>query len=89
MNERTYLVALSPMLGQSKLLATLALSVRWQLEQLGAPPAVAELEAEELLRSKFVTNDNKSLLSSLNDMVFHAEAYLTELAPLRRTISFA
>ena len=80
LNERTYLVALSPLLRLPGVLAALAASVCWQLEQLGVPPGDARSEAEEFLRPTFVKNDSKSLLGSLNDLAYLAEPDLSELS---------
>lgn len=80
LNERTYLVALSPLLRLPGVLAALAASVCWQLEQLGVPPGDARSEAEEFLRPTFVKNDSKSLLGSLNDLAYLAEPDLSEVS---------
>jgi uncharacterized protein DUF6933 len=80
--EITYLTIVCPLLPLPQFLHSFAASVATQLEILGVPAAVIEIEVAGILdRAHFAKNDNRSLLGSVNDVAFHVDVLLESEHP--------
>ncbi len=53
----------------------LAESLAWLLRGLGVPPELAAAELGEMQAVRFDKTKNRSVLGSMNDFAFHADAY--------------
>jgi hypothetical protein len=81
-SERSLLTVILPAGEISPLPGALAASVRRVLADMEAPPALVEDEIARMQACVFAPTASRSVLGSMNDLIFSAKIHLSESPPL-------